>query len=120
MYPGIDGNVLEPRRDHLSTPAPGNDPSGDALALRLSPVPSSGMQEVRFEIREAGKVDLAVYDVLGRRVRHLLENERQVTGEVSVMWNGRNDKGHPLPASIYFYRLVAPEGQVVKRTVLQR
>ena len=50
------------------------------------------------------KVELVIYDVLGRKVRTLM-NGTYKAGAQKVLWSGNNDRGIPVSSGIYFYRL---------------
>jgi flagellar hook assembly protein FlgD len=49
---------------------------------------------------------MEVYDILGRKVRTLV-NHRHQPGYHAVIWNGLNDKGVPVSTGMYFYRITA-------------
>ena len=57
---------------------------------------------------ERARVRLDIHDVRGRRVARLLDSEREA-GRLSVVWNGRDGDGRPLPSGVYFARLSAGE-----------
>jgi flagellar hook assembly protein FlgD len=52
-------------------------------------------------------VDLAIYDLTGRRVRTVLHGIR-AAGPGSVTWDGRDEAGLRLANGLYFARLAAP------------
>ncbi|OGG02314.1 MAG: hypothetical protein A3F83_07960 [Candidatus Glassbacteria bacterium RIFCSPLOWO2_12_FULL_58_11] len=54
----------------------------------------------------AGHVSLGVYDIRGRLVRILI-NENKETGTFQVNWDGKDKTGHSLPSGVYLYRLSA-------------
>jgi hypothetical protein len=47
-----------------------------------------------------------VYDLQGRLVRTLVQEDLQV-GEHLAIWNGRSDRGRTAASGIYFARLTA-------------
>jgi flagellar hook assembly protein FlgD len=53
-------------------------------------------------------VDLAIYDVAGRMVRHERMGPKEPGYHVWV-WDGRDDRGRPVATGAYFARLVAGE-----------
>jgi subtilisin family serine protease len=76
-----------------------------ALALvAATPNPVAGFAKIRFVLPSAGWARLALYDVAGRRVRTLMEGTIPAGARVAD-WDGRDDKGAPLPAAVYFVRL---------------
>ena len=61
---------------------------------------------------------LDVFDLLGRRVRTLL-NETPAAGHYDMLWDGRGDDGRPVASGVYFARLVvAGQAQQVRSMVL--
>jgi hypothetical protein len=61
---------------------------------------------------------LDVFDLLGRRVRTLL-NENAAAGHYDMFWDGRGDEGRPVASGVYFARLVvAGQAQQVRSMVL--
>lgn len=63
------------------------------------PNPFNSQTIINYELRVTGSVDLSVYDLLGKKVRTLV-NRRQQAGMHQVHFNGKG-----LPSGIYFYRL---------------
>jgi len=63
---------------------------------------------IRFDVpgSEKTKVELAVYNLAGQLVRHLVSDDR-APGQYEVSWDGRNDKGQKVPSGTYLYRLKA-------------
>lgn len=76
------------------------------------PNPAPGRTSVAFTLTEATKVDLAVYDVSGRRVAVLAEGAYPA-GRHDVPFDGRS-----LGAGVYWARLVAPGVKESQRIVL--
>ncbi len=61
---------------------------------------------LKYALKEEALVSLRVYDLLGREVR-VLVNERQPAAYHSVVWDGRDRSGRPLPSGVYITRLHA-------------
>ena len=80
------------------------------------PNPSQGSTALRFGMVKSGHVDLAVYDMQGRKIRGLIGGER-TAGNHSVVWDGRDDQGLRVRPGIYPVRLVTPAGTFRTRIV---
>jgi hypothetical protein len=81
----------------------------DAAAIHFSlfqnyPNPFREGTTITYEVAQAGPVTITVYDVLGRRVRTLLDRV-QAVGRHQVAWDGRDVSGQPLASGTYVYRL---------------
>jgi len=79
----------------------GEDPSSP-LTLSLEqnyPNPFNGMTTIGFTLKKAGLVTLRVYDVLGREVASLV-NEQKGPGVYSVSWNATQ-----VTSGVYLYEL---------------
>jgi glucose/arabinose dehydrogenase len=98
------------------TDAPG--PGGPELEFR-APYPSPSRAGVTFEYSTVseGPVSLAVYDVGGRRVRSLVDLEREAPGGHRATWDGRDASGDRLPAGVYLSRL-SVAGRILERRVV--
>ncbi len=70
------------------------------------PNPFNPTTTLSFSIKDAGSVNLTIYDVAGRRIRELV-NERRERGAYKVVWDGQNDAGQTVASGVYFYKLVA-------------
>jgi hypothetical protein len=68
------------------------------------PNPFNPSTTVRFELRAPSHVTLSVYDVAGRLVRRLV-NEDKTGGVHTVAWDGISDGGTRVSSGIYFYKL---------------
>ncbi|HUL98459.1 MAG TPA: hypothetical protein VLU24_03290, partial [Mycobacterium sp.] len=76
---------------------------------------------VRFMVQASARshVRLAIYDVLGRRVRTLLDEEI-LPGRWELRWDGRGATGDAVGSGIYFARLTSGAGQRLSRVILLR
>jgi subtilisin family serine protease len=84
--------------------------------VAASPNPMSGTASMRFTLASDGWARLSLYDVAGRRVRMLLEGPLGA-GPHAIGWDGRGDRGQPLPAAVYFARLESG-GTVLKAKIV--
>ena len=76
------------------------------------PNPFNPTTTISFSLPETAEVGLAVYDLLGRQVA-LLVNQQMDAGNHEIRFGASN-----LPSGTYFYRLTTPGGTFVKQMVL--
>jgi hypothetical protein len=83
------------------------------------PNPFNPATQIRFELPKAALVTLAVYNSLGQEVRRLI-NAQKPAGYHTVVWNGRDQQGKPVPSGIYHYRIQAGDFVATKKMVLAK
>ena len=76
------------------------------------PNPFNPSTTIQYTIADAQRVELNVYDLLGRQVQTLV-NDVQNPGSYNVMFNAQN-----LSSGIYFYKLTAGSFSEVKKMTL--
>lgn len=85
------------------------------------PNPFNSSTVIEYEVPEVlgaiPKVAVQVYDILGRRVRTLVEAHHDA-GKYRIMWDGKNDEGIPVSSGTYFYRLIAGNHMSAKKMVV--
>jgi hypothetical protein len=74
---------------------------GDPTVLTLEPNPSRDATWVSFELPRAQPVRLTILDALGRKVATVAQGVRG-PGRHSVPWHGRDDRGRPCAAGVYY------------------
>ncbi|MGE5680952.1 MAG: T9SS type A sorting domain-containing protein [Bacillota bacterium] len=83
-----------------------------SYTLSAYPNPFNPVTTLEFNIPAAGKVELKVYDVLGKEVATLVNEERKA-GNYKVQFNASS-----LPSGIYLCRMSAGKYSVTKKVAL--
>jgi DNA-binding beta-propeller fold protein YncE len=68
------------------------------------PNPFNPTTSMRFSLPSDGTVTLRIYDITGREVKTLV-NDDFPAGKHTINWDGRNHAGTAVASGIYFYRL---------------
>lgn len=76
------------------------------------PNPFNPRTKIKYQIPELSNIKLTVYDVLGREVRTLV-NEEKPAGSYEAEFNGKD-----LPSGVYFYRIETGKYSDTKKFVL--
>jgi hypothetical protein len=87
--------------------------------LALWPNPLRGRSRVQFVTPRATSVRLEVFDVLGRRVRGLVQASLPAGTHLSH-WDGTDDRGMPVAQGVYFLRLSNNHDVVTRRVTVLR
>ncbi len=85
-----------------------------------NPFNAGTMINYAIDSKNTGTVTIDVFDILGRHVTMLYSNETPEPGRYTVRWDGSDANGRLVASGVYFYRLTAAEGHIVKRMVLIR
>ena len=83
------------------------------------PNPFNPSTTIRFGLNETQPVTLDIFDVNGRLVKRLV-NENRNAGTYTITWNGRNTKGVPAATGLYFYRLETGSETLTRKMILLR
>ncbi|MDH5684246.1 MAG: T9SS type A sorting domain-containing protein, partial [candidate division WOR-3 bacterium] len=87
--------------------------------LVIYPNPFSSTVRINYRITKPGKVKLVLYDVLGQKVKTLIET-KQEPGSHEVIWNSKNGSGKKVTPGIYFFRMETDEREITKKVSLYK
>ncbi len=121
----LDGNSVCAKAKSLGVFRLIYDPRGKHMAgipqryelYQNYPNPFNPQTQLRYDLPASGQVELSVYNVLGQRVRVLVD-EMQEAGRKSVIWDGKDGSGHEVASGIYFYKIKAENYQKTMKMVL--
>jgi flagellar hook assembly protein FlgD len=74
---------------------------------------------IKYDLPQQVEVKLMIFDVLGRRVRTLVD-QRQPAGRYAIMWDGRNEQGQLVASGTFLYQLRAGNFAQTRRMALVR
>jgi len=80
------------------------------------PNPFNPATRIVYSLPRATAVDLAVYDLKGRRITTLV-HDNMTAGRHEIVWRGSDTAGRQVSSGIYFYRLEA-DGEVLTRKMM--
>jgi hypothetical protein len=75
------------------------------------PNPFNPTTEIQFGVPRDSKVQILIYDILGRKVKRLVDNS-VAPGTYKATWDGRDDNGLGVASGVYLYRIVAKSSSV--------
>ena len=91
-----------------------------AYALEQNyPNPFNPSTQIRYALPEEARVTISVYDLMGRKVRTLV-NDVQSAGYRSVIWNATNDMGRQVSAGVYIYSIQSGDFIQNRKLVLMK
>ena len=73
------------------------------------PNPFNPATNIKYELLVSGKVEIIIYDIMGRKVRTLYDGVQEA-GLKSVLWDSADDNGIDLGTGFYFYTIKTGTG----------
>lgn len=112
---GLNATVCNGANDGVGV-AVGQSRFGFELAA-AAPNPFRDATSIQFSLANRSHVSIEVYNILGQKVRTLVDDTRDAASYVEV-WDGRSDGGAQVSSGIYFYKMVAGDYSATKKAVL--
>lgn len=92
--------------------------SGGRIQLaQNTPNPFSPLTRITFSLPKAARVKMMVYDVQGREVTRLVDQDLAAGGH-TVTWNGTDDVGRGVASGVYWYLIEADDEVRSRKMVL--
>ncbi|HEY5564252.1 MAG TPA: FlgD immunoglobulin-like domain containing protein, partial [Rhodothermia bacterium] len=104
----------------ITTATEGSDDLPSRIALHANhPNPFNESTTLRYEIPDLSSVRLQIFDIMGRRVRTLVDGVGDA-GAASATWDGLDDAGRSLSSGAYLARLEVGDYVLTRTMVLAR
>jgi hypothetical protein len=97
----------------------GRDVPKDFMVSRASPNPSRWGTRIGFALPAKQHITAEVYDVRGRLIETLVDEER-AAGRYTIVWGDLEARRARVPVGVYFLRLRAGKRVVTRKVVLLR
>ena len=85
--------------------------------ITIYPNPSNSSVTIQCYINDEDKVQLTIYDVLGKKIK-TLSNKIENTGLISMRWDSKDQNGQQVASGIYFVSLVVQNQKQFKKLLL--
>ena len=92
---------------------------GDFELRQNYPNPFNPSTTINFTLPELSDVNISVYDISGRLVNTLV-NENLPSGTHSVVWNGNDMNSNKVSAGVYMYTLTSDEISITNKMILMK
>ncbi|MDY6915202.1 MAG: FlgD immunoglobulin-like domain containing protein [Candidatus Cloacimonadota bacterium] len=117
-----DEYALNPRTPEDMTQESNTTPNTVPAAAKLEgnyPNPFNPETTVFFTLTNPEKVEVAVYNLQGKKVK-TLANSDYSAGQHQIIWNGTNDNGESVASGIYLYKMKAGKYTSAKKMILMK
>ncbi len=81
------------------------------------PNPFNPVTTVEFSLPNDDQVNLAIYDLLGKRIRTLIDGKYQA-GDHRVVWDATDESGKSVSSGTYFYVLTTKNARMTRKMTL--
>lgn len=82
------------------------------------PNPFNPATTIDYSLAKSENVTLKIFNVRGDEIAALISGVRQMAGQYSVVWDGKDNNGHKVSSGIYVYQLQAGEHIASKKMTL--
>jgi uncharacterized protein (TIGR03790 family) len=110
--PANEVNIMASRIKKKEVAYNNSEPTSTFLLSQNYPNPFNPITTITYSIKETDLVQLKVYDILGKEVAELV-NENQLAGNHQITFNASY-----LPSGIYFYKLTSGNFAATKKLIL--
>ncbi|MBU1983278.1 right-handed parallel beta-helix repeat-containing protein [bacterium] len=108
----LDGSELATRAKSSAIPT-------EYCLYQNYPNPFNPTTEIRFDLPEAVRTELKVFNILGQEVVTLIDDVRPA-GAYRVLWDSKNTSGISVASGVYVYQIKAGKFSDAKKMVLIR
>jgi len=82
------------------------------------PNPFNPQTTIEFHLPVDARVTIEVYDILGKKVVNLVDEQNYKAGRWEVIWDGKNNHHNRIASGIYFYRIAAKEYSKIMKMMM--
>ncbi len=82
------------------------------------PNPFNPSTTIRYRLPVRERISLKVFDILGKEVRTLIDNQDLPAGSGEVIWDGKNNSREAVASGTYFYKLIYGNFQKSEKMIL--
>jgi hypothetical protein len=90
----------------------------DYILSQNYPNPFNPSTNIIYNLKEKSFVTIEVFDILGRKIASLVNDQQQNSGLHTVIWNGLNTNSEPVSSGMYIYRIKANDFVASKKMML--
>ena len=92
---------------------------GQIFVEQNSPNPFNPLTTITFITTSEVKVNVEIFDLLGRRVK-VLADDHFPAGRHSVIWNAKDDNGRVVSSGVYLYRVATDSRKITRKMLFLR
>lgn len=118
-----DGNILDeavysPNKKNNTVSVEEDISLKDVNLFQSYPNPFNNSTVIKFNLNESTQVNLAVYNLEGKKVKSLVSNKFYAPGTYEVRWDAKNENDQVVANGVYYYRLETKSQNYSLKTIL--
>jgi hypothetical protein len=94
--------------------------SNNEMVIENYPNPFNPVTQIKYFIPVANRFSIKIYDVVGREISTILDNEIQTAGWHQTQWKGTDCNGNSVSSGIYFCRILSNSKMQTIKLLLMR
>ncbi|MCB5272346.1 MAG: choice-of-anchor J domain-containing protein, partial [Candidatus Cloacimonetes bacterium] len=83
------------------------------------PNPFNPETTISFSVKDAGPVNIEIFNVKGQLVKKLV-NDVRAAGEHTVVWNGMDNNGRSVSSGIYYFKMNTGKYSSTKKMIMMK
>ncbi len=83
------------------------------------PNPFNPTTTIQYEIKEAGNASIEVFNIIGQKVKTLVDGYHNADN-YSLVWDGTNNQNEGVSSGVYFYKMQAGRYTSTKKMILMK
>ena len=83
------------------------------------PNPINPETTISFNLKDAGRVSIYIYNMRGQMIRKLVDTQ-MLAGNHSVVWDGRDSMGRSVSSGTYLYRMQSGRYSSTKKMIMMK
>ncbi|RKY86512.1 hypothetical protein DRQ11_08325, partial [candidate division KSB1 bacterium] len=84
------------------------------------PNPFNPITRISYDLPKSSRITIEIYNILGQKVRTLVDNCFQPKGTHEISWNALDDRGQMAASGVYIYTIKANDFISSKKMLLLR
>lgn len=118
LEPSQGGEPCEDCIDESSETVGVTELTMPAISLLATPNPFTDQVTIKIAgLQSNDSYQASIYNAMGQNVKSFGALTPGINGELTIIWDGRNNQGIVLPAGIYFFVIQGSEGRAVVKLV---
>ncbi|OGG55906.1 MAG: hypothetical protein A3F84_23645 [Candidatus Handelsmanbacteria bacterium RIFCSPLOWO2_12_FULL_64_10] len=88
------------------------------FSTAVYPNPFNPATTIAYNLPEAAKVSLVIYDAIGQEIRTLIGSAETAAGRYTIQWDAKDNSGRQVASGVYFAHITAGKFKDIRKMLL--